>query len=37
MIALLGPAFVPFVQAGGRTTATLHATECFIIDDGDGN
>ena len=31
MIALLGPAMVPFVQATGRTTATLHATECLII------
>ena len=31
VLAQLGPAMVPFVQATGRTTATLRATECLII------
>jgi hypothetical protein len=31
MIAMLGPAMVPFVQAAGRTTATLRATQCLIV------
>ena len=31
VLAELGPAMVPFVQATGRTTATLRATECLII------
>ncbi len=31
MINMLGPAMVPFSQAMGRTTASLHATECLII------
>jgi hypothetical protein len=30
-VALIGPAIIPFVQATGRTTATLHATQCFIV------